>query len=61
MHRIGMSELQDQISRKVTTITKNVTEEMEQETGVEPSLQDDEVRNYITEVLTELKKHEKKE
>lgn len=58
MDRIGMSELEEQISRKVTKITKNVTEQMEQETGVEPSLQDDEVQNYISEVLAELEKNE---
>ena len=61
MDRIGMSELQDQISRKVTKITKNVTEDMEQETGVEPSLQDDELQNYISEVLTEVERNRKKE
>ena len=59
MDRIGMSEVQEQISKRVTVITKNLTREMETETGIEPSLKDEEVQNYISEVINELKGHRK--
>jgi hypothetical protein len=59
MDRIGMSEVQEQISKRVSTITRNLTREMEIETGIEPSLKGEEVQNYITEVINELQEHRK--
>jgi hypothetical protein len=59
MDRIGMSEIQEQISKRVTTITRNLTKEMEIETGIEPSLKEEEVQNYISEVINELQEHKK--
>lgn len=43
----------------VTTITRNLTREMEIETGIEPSLKEEEVQNYISEVIDELQEHRK--
>ena len=60
MDRIGMSEVQEQVSRRgVGIITKNLTKEMEVETGIGTSLNKDEVQNYISEVIDELQEHKK--
>ncbi len=59
MDRIGMSEVQEQVSRRVSIITKNLTKEMEVETGIGTSLNEDEVQNYISEVIDELQEHKK--
>ena len=40
-------------------ITKNLTKEMEVETGIGTSLNEDEVQNYISEVIDELQEHKK--
>jgi hypothetical protein len=59
MDRIGMSEVQEQVSRRVSIITKNLTREMEVETGIGTSLKEDEVKNYISDVINELQAHKK--
>jgi len=48
-----MSEVQEQISKKVTIITRNLTKEMEIETGIEPSVKEEEIQNYILEAINE--------
>jgi hypothetical protein len=58
MDRIGISKVQEQISRRVSVTTRDLTREMELETGIGSSSKDDEVENYILEVLNELKSHE---
>jgi hypothetical protein len=60
VHEIGLSELNENVTRKVSKISKEFAHELKQETGAETSLGDDEVKRYISEVLEELNRHSKK-
>lgn len=56
---IGTAELEDKIEKKVLEVTKSNAENLMQESGIEPSLSLDEAKQYIYEVLDEVKDHKK--
>lgn len=53
---IGMAAMEQKLRKEVVTITKIAGDEMTKETGIEPSLSDDDVRQYLDEVLKEIGK-----
>jgi hypothetical protein len=53
---IGSAEMEQQIQRRVIDMTKQNQYLLENETGIEPSLNEDEVKEYLHEVLKEAKK-----
>ena len=52
---IGQSQVTEQIE-KMVILARDTANEMEEETGVKPSLSDVEVKEYLVEVVNELKK-----
>jgi hypothetical protein len=46
-------------AKKIITAVKRNSETEEREIGIEPSLLDDEIRNYLAQVMDELKKNSK--
>jgi hypothetical protein len=53
---IGTSQMEQEIQRRVVAMTKANQDILENETGVEPSLSESEVKEYLQEVLKEVKK-----
>ena len=53
---IGSAQMEQQIQRRVIEMTRQNQNIFANETGVEPSLNDDEVKEYLHEVLKEVKK-----
>jgi hypothetical protein len=53
---IGSAEMEQQIQKRVIDMTRQHHDMLANETGVEPSLNDDEVKEYLHEVLKEVKK-----
>jgi hypothetical protein len=53
---IGSAQMEQEIERKVLVFTKQVQERMVEETGVEPSLTEDETKQYLEQVIREVKK-----
>jgi hypothetical protein len=53
---IGTAEMQREIENKVTVLTKNNADAIEQTGGIEPSLTEDEIKNYLNSVLAEVSK-----
>jgi hypothetical protein len=53
---IGSAHMEQEIERRVISMTKQNEEILANETGVEPSLSDSEVKEYLREVLKEVKK-----
>ena len=53
---IGSAELENKIEREVTSISKNFRDKLLQETGINLDMDEGEVKNYIHEVLNEIKK-----
>jgi hypothetical protein len=53
---IGRAQLQQQIEKKVTEVVKSQQENLIAETGIETSMDDDEVNRYLKEVIEELGK-----
>jgi hypothetical protein len=57
LHSIGSSEMEHQIKRNVVNITKRLTNENELEP--QTSLEEDDVKDYVDEVLREISKRER--
>ena len=53
---IGSSEMQQEVQKRVETVTKSFVDKMEKDTGIPTSLNDDEIRQYIQTVIKEKKK-----
>jgi hypothetical protein len=53
---IGSAHMEQEIERRVISMTKENEDILANETGVEPSLSDREVKEYLREVLKEVKK-----
>jgi hypothetical protein len=53
---IGSAQMEQQIQRRIIEMTRQNQNIFANETGVEPSLNDDEVKEYLHEVLKEVKK-----
>jgi hypothetical protein len=55
---IGTAQMQQEIEKKVLITTKRNADVLAKNSGIEPSLSDDEIKLYVEEVLRELKKLE---
>jgi hypothetical protein len=55
LERIGTAQMEREVQLKVLDVTREQNERMEEESGVTSSLTDDEVKNYMQEVLKEVK------
>ena len=56
LHGIGRAQLDQGIKDVVMKVTKDYSDKMIQKTGVEPSLTDSDIKQYLEEVLTEVRK-----
>jgi hypothetical protein len=52
---IGSSQMEQEIQQRVMTMTKEHKESMTNETGIQPSLNKEEITKYLEEVLQEIK------
>ena len=55
LERIGSAQMEQQVVKKVLTISKATQREIEEEAGFDTSLKDEDVAKYIEEVLKEVK------
>jgi hypothetical protein len=56
LDRIGMADMEQNIQNKVLKMTKETRKSMLSETGINPSLSDQEIKKYLSEVLEEVHK-----
>jgi hypothetical protein len=54
---IGSAEMQQEIEKRVIELTKQTQEKMTEETGIEPSITEDEMKQYLAQVIEEVGKH----
>jgi hypothetical protein len=52
---IGTAEMQRGIERKVIALTKQNQDRMEEETGIQSSLSEDDMKHYLEQVIREVK------
>jgi Tfp pilus assembly PilM family ATPase len=52
---IGTAEMQQEIQRRVMRITKKHQGSMEEETGVQSSLNEEDIKEYLDEVMQEIR------
>jgi hypothetical protein len=57
---IGTAEMEQEILRSVLSFSRNTKHQMENETGISTSLDEDDVKRYLDEVLIELRGKSKK-
>jgi hypothetical protein len=53
---IGISEIQQEIERKVTAVTKANAAILTQQSGIEPSLTDEEIHKLLSQLTTEIRR-----
>ncbi len=56
LDKIGASEMEQEIHRRVIKITKEKLNKLTEETGVQSSVTEDEMKQYMNDVLKEIKK-----
>jgi hypothetical protein len=56
---IGIAELKRKLEEKVLEVTKSNADNLMQQSGIEPSLSMDETKQYLYEVLEEVKEIKK--
>jgi len=52
---IGSSEMEQEVQKRVEDVTKNFVDKMERDTGIPPSLDENEIREYIQMIIREKK------
>jgi hypothetical protein len=55
LKNIGTAQMEQELQKRVLTIAKKNSENMTQETGVKPSLSEQDMKQYLDEVLQEIK------
>ena len=55
---IGSAQMEQEIERRVLLFTKQIQDKMVEETGIEPSLTEDETKRYLEQVIKEVKKQD---
>jgi hypothetical protein len=53
---IGMAQMEAEIEKKVLTLAKRNQEKMAEESGVQSSLSEDDIKQYLGQVLQEVRK-----
>jgi hypothetical protein len=56
LHSIGMAQMEDELQRRVIKIVKEQHDVLTYQTGVEPSLNEDELKQYLYETIQEIKR-----
>ena len=55
LERIGTAQMEGQLQKKVLNLAREQHYRMEEESGVETSMTETELKQYLSEVLTEVK------
>jgi Tfp pilus assembly PilM family ATPase len=53
---VGTAQMEDELQRRVMKLAKEQHEVLAQQTGVEPSLDEDELKQYLNETIQEIKR-----
>jgi hypothetical protein len=55
LHSIGIAQMEQEIENRVIRITKELQSDMIKETGIESSINDEDVKKYLAEVIEEVR------
>jgi hypothetical protein len=55
LESMGTAQMKQELQKRVLTIAKENSDIMTEETGVQPSLSEDDMKQYLEEVLKEIK------
>jgi hypothetical protein len=56
LERIGTAHMEQEIQKKVITLTKQNQDRMAEESGIQSSLTEDDMKSYLQEVIKEIQK-----
>jgi Fic family protein len=59
LHNIGTAEMEKEIMKRVFNITKNMSVEISEKSGIEPSPEEEEINDYLAEVIKEMRQTKK--
>jgi hypothetical protein len=56
---IGTAQMQQEFESRVLAISRRASDKIEEETGVETSMTEEDMKQYLNDVLKEIKSHQK--
>jgi hypothetical protein len=60
LEKIGTSEMERQVEKRVVNLTSKVSEDMERNSGIEGSIEPDDIKDYVNQVMREIKGKEER-
>jgi hypothetical protein len=60
LHRLGSTQMQQEIQKRVVKLSREQEEVLKEQTGVEQHLTDDEIKQYVKDVMEEIQKAPRK-
>jgi hypothetical protein len=55
LESIGTAQMEQELQKRVLTIAKKNSDTMTEDTGVQPSLSEDDIKQYLEQVIREIK------
>ena len=59
LHSIGSAQMEQEIKNSVMQLAKQQSDQISNNSGIQPSLSDEEIKDYMNEVLEEIKSYNK--
>jgi hypothetical protein len=54
--KVGTAQMEQEIQKRVITLTKQNQESLVEESGIQPSLTEEDMKSYLQEVIKEIQK-----
>jgi hypothetical protein len=61
LHRLGSTQMQQEIQKRVVKLSREQEEVLKEQTGVEQYLTDDEITQYVKDVMKEIQRTPRKQ
>jgi Tfp pilus assembly PilM family ATPase len=61
LHRLGSTQMQQEIQKRVAKLSREQEEVLKEQTGVEQHLTDDEITQYVKDVMKEIQRTPRKQ
>jgi Tfp pilus assembly PilM family ATPase len=61
LHRLGSTQMQQEIQKRVVKLSREQEEVLKEQTGVEQHLTDDEITQYVKDVMKEIQRTPRKQ
>jgi hypothetical protein len=57
LHKIATSEMEREVASNIINSIKRISKQTEQQTGIESSMEEDDIKNYVAQIIKEMKRN----